>query len=95
MKEVKAYQCEFCLKKILKTKTAMTAHEKKCFWNPETKACMTCEYKDERSRRIDIDGQDCRQDYSYCNKFNHELKRGTLKANCKYWELRELKEWEL
>ena len=55
---------------------------------------MTCEHRDERDRTIMSNGQISHQEYLYCNKFNHELKRGTLKANCELWELRELREWE-
>ena len=42
MIEITAYQCEYCKKKILKSKSGMRSHEKKCFWNPETRSCMTC-----------------------------------------------------
>lgn len=95
MNEVKAYECEYCYKKLLHSKAGMASHEKKCFWNPKMRACMTCEHRDERDRTIMSNGQISHQEYLYCNKFNHELKRGTLKANCKYWEERELREWEL
>ena len=94
MIEIKAYQCEFCYKKVLKTRSGMLAHEKKCFWNPAIKACMTCEHKEDRDRKINIDGRNYRQEYAYCTKFNRELKKGTLKINCKHWELREPEEWE-
>lgn len=43
MKEIKAYHCDFC-KKYSISKGVITKHEKKCFHNPVTKACATCEY---------------------------------------------------
>jgi len=42
-KKIEVYECEYCKKKVLRTKSGMKQHEKKCFWNPETKSCMTCE----------------------------------------------------
>lgn len=42
MKEVKAYQCDFCKRKIVKTKKSIIYHEQNCFRNPARKACVTC-----------------------------------------------------
>jgi len=42
-KRIEAYECEYCKKKVTRTKGGMKQHEKKCFWNPESKSCMTCE----------------------------------------------------
>ena len=41
MKEIKAYQCEYC-KKISRTKTGIKLHEKKCSANPEANNCKNC-----------------------------------------------------
>jgi hypothetical protein len=41
MYEVKAYHCSFC-KKYSTAKSVIKTHEKKCFWNPETKSCASC-----------------------------------------------------
>lgn len=37
------YECEYCRKKRLKSKQSMKKHEQMCFWNPETRSCMTCQ----------------------------------------------------
>ena len=36
-----AFQCDFC-HKVSKNKNTIRSHEKKCFGNPERKACQTC-----------------------------------------------------
>jgi len=41
MKKITAFECDFC-KRILKTKQAMKVHEPKCFKNPASKSCLTC-----------------------------------------------------
>lgn len=41
-RKIEAWECEHCKKKILRTKNGIKQHEKKCFWNPTTKSCMTC-----------------------------------------------------
>ena len=41
-KKIEAYECEYCHKKILRSKSGIRNHEKRCFWNPEVKACMSC-----------------------------------------------------
>ena len=42
MKEIKAYQCDYC-KKYYKHKSSAKRHEKICFYNPENRACITCD----------------------------------------------------
>lgn len=41
MKEIKAYQCQFC-KKISRTITGIKLHEKACKCNPEKNHCSNC-----------------------------------------------------
>jgi hypothetical protein len=41
MEQITAYKCSFC-KKINTNKSTIKTHEKKCFFNPETKSCATC-----------------------------------------------------
>ena len=43
-KELTMYECEYCKKKRYKNKSSAVRHEKKCFRNPETKSCATCEF---------------------------------------------------
>ena len=42
MKMVKAFQCEFCLRKVMMNKAHLAKHEAICFHNPKRKACQTC-----------------------------------------------------
>lgn len=45
MKIIQAYQCEFCPKSsAYVSKTACQAHETRCFDNPATRSCATCEH---------------------------------------------------
>jgi len=41
MKKIKSYKCDFC-KKLLQTQSGMKKHEEKCFYNPKTNSCITC-----------------------------------------------------
>ena len=41
MEKIKAYKCSHC-SKILESYSGMWKHEKKCFYNPDTKSCIVC-----------------------------------------------------
>lgn len=41
MKEIKAYQCDFCTK-YYKHKSSAKRHENICYSNPDNRACLTC-----------------------------------------------------
>ncbi len=41
MKEIKAFQCDFC-KKYYKHKSSAKRHEDICYRNPDNRACLTC-----------------------------------------------------
>jgi uncharacterized protein YbdZ (MbtH family) len=41
MREITAYNCDHC-NKIYSIKSQCKAHEKKCYYNPETKSCASC-----------------------------------------------------
>ncbi len=41
MKKVEAFGCGHCTK-IYAIKKVAIAHEKRCYFNPETKSCVTC-----------------------------------------------------
>jgi hypothetical protein len=44
MREITVYECEFCNKRKYAYKSSAKKHENKCFWNPETRSCMTCKH---------------------------------------------------
>lgn len=40
-----AWACQFgCRNRLLSSRTGMEAHERRCFWNPATRSCATCEH---------------------------------------------------
>ena len=42
MIEVKAYQCEYCRRRVAINRTYIRKHEYICYHNPRRKACQTC-----------------------------------------------------
>ncbi len=72
-REVRAYKCEYC-DKVYINKPSAASHEKKCFWNPEKRACATC-----------LNPYDRR-----CVETDSDLTvKGELKSNCPMWEASE------
>lgn len=43
METITAYKCSHCPNKIYGNKKQTKAHEKKCYHNPDTKSCATCQ----------------------------------------------------
>jgi len=43
MQKITAYKCDFC-NKFLRSKMGIKLHESKCFYNPASKSCVTCEH---------------------------------------------------
>ncbi len=41
MKEITAYKCDYC-NKIYNNAKQIKAHEKKCYYNPDTRSCASC-----------------------------------------------------
>jgi len=70
MKEIKAYQCDHCVK-YLKTKHLIKKHEARCFYNPATKSCITCDHFSPN-----VDGEVGR----YCEAKRKDLKK--LRTGC-------------
>lgn len=79
MIEVKAYECEHCCNKVLRTKNGMRSHESKCFFNEKTKSCVTCDY-------FVGDDRECKA------KQDIEVK---LKHNCINWKQQERTEEDI
>jgi hypothetical protein len=48
MKEITAYLCEHCEKKIYRHKSSIQGHEKQCNWNPDNRACASCDNQDDK-----------------------------------------------
>ena len=86
MIEVIRYECEYCNKKVYKSKSAAKFHEKKCFANPTTKACQTCKYYCTDYNTVynpnhggDPGSTDYDIKFSYC-----EMKEGTFEEELNY-----------
>lgn len=43
MREITAYICEHCEKKIYRHKSSAHGHESRCYWNPANRACASCD----------------------------------------------------
>lgn len=98
MKEIIAYECEFCGKKRYKHKGSAKRHEDKCFANPKNKACRTCEHaiKDSDTVYVKPHGDqnygdaDYDIDYIYCDITDdflyHPNKPCHFEHNCSHWK---------
>ncbi len=97
MKKITAYQCDFCPKHYL-YKSSAVRHEKRCYLNPQNKACLTCgNYL--RSRNTvyvpPYDGNPGSSDYDvtvyYCQSSGKSFtedninKRQEFQHDCKNW----------
>lgn len=51
MREVTAYQCDFC-GKVLKYKCSAVRHAKNCKHNPTVRACTTCPHHGHETRSL-------------------------------------------
>jgi hypothetical protein len=43
MREINAFKCDYCGKVYTTSKTCK-AHEKNCYYNPDTRSCASCEH---------------------------------------------------
>ncbi len=83
MKEIKAYQCDYC-NKYYKHKSSAKRHEKICFYNPENRACITCD-----NFKTDYDVR-----YNYCDydeksfDTNEEWSK-SFQNHCEHWKHRK------
>lgn len=50
MREITAYQCDYC-NKHGKSKSHVKRHENRCFHNPVKRACVTCANKEQAEYR--------------------------------------------
>lgn len=43
MKPIEAYKCEFC-GKVYELKSSCSSHQNRCYFNPKTRSCASCEF---------------------------------------------------
>jgi hypothetical protein len=83
---VTRYKCEHCLKKTYASKYDAIKHEKLCFFNPETKSCVTCENAADKVV-TDFFIEDI---ISWCYVTNNEIYvKGRSVINCLNWRQKE------
>lgn len=85
MKEIKAYQCDFC-KKYYKHKSSAKRHEKICYYNPNNKACLTCGNFD--NLRTTMFGG------AFCEAKLKEMTADDFAHDCKHWKPIEIEEYD-
>jgi len=86
MYEVKAYHCSYC-KKYGLSKAWIKKHEQKCFLNPETRSCATCEnYKiepvDDPDEAFELEKPLCLQKIDLTGPNG----KWALNTNCPLWK---------
>lgn len=96
MEEIKAYKPK-CCKKLYFSKYSALRHEKKCFCNPDNKACLSCgNFMTDYNTvyvRPQGDGNygddDYEQRYNYCEctgkTFGNETDEQQWKRDCCQW----------
>lgn len=97
MKEIKAYQCDYC-DKYYKHKSSAKRHESRCFKNPQSKACLTCGnfITDYETVYVQPHGDqnygdaDYEQKYNYCDYTGRSFQdyngdRQKFQHNCNHW----------
>ena len=95
MNKVRAFQCEHCRRKVMMNKAHLAAHEKKCFYNPQRKACQTCGNRTEEWETVynrHHGGNPGSTDYEtktvYCEVKEKEIYKlpAWERNNCKSWK---------
>lgn len=90
------YECEHCHKKRLINKTQMKKHEEKCYYNPKTKSCITCNNFESEAPYREYHDEVPGGAYEYFDGYR-ECEVGLniqdkLKTNCCSWKPAEIKE---
>lgn len=92
------FACEFC-DRIYRHKSSAVAHEKKCYGNPELRACRSCGYSEKSIDDNGMEGDYYREwKFWWCNFLDKELvtpekpaeamdiEREThLRVGCSHW----------
>ncbi len=94
MKEIKAFQCDYC-DRYYKHKSSAKRHENKCFKNPTRKACLTCgnfitDYETVYARPQgdqNYGDADYECKYNYCAHSDETFDgvNQAFQVDCKYW----------
>jgi hypothetical protein len=103
MKEIKKYQCDFCNRSYSSKRVAENHELHKCFWNPDTKSCVTCEFL----LAVSVDQNYLEGGENKCNTYyevvceeNHGLEENDIpwdkeektfryQTGCPFWKNRE------
>lgn len=85
------YRCIHCLKKAYASKYDAIKHERRCFFNPDSRSCVTCE---NATTKVIYDSDDCIEDIKdWCNETNREIYlKGYPIKHCSSWKQKECPE---
>lgn len=87
MKQITKYKCDFCKRSYI-NKYKAREHEKRCFFNPAVKSCVTCKHKDIKST-FDEEGN-CIDATNWCFVMEHEIfRKGYPVKHCIGWQQEE------
>ena len=78
--EIKMYQCEHCKKKKYVHKSSAKRHEEKCYWNTNTRSCMTCKHYTNPDENTVFQVYQEETFCAFANPYNR------LNYNCKGWK---------
>jgi len=85
---ITAYECQFCHDAVYKIRGSCRRHEKRCWWNPVRKACVSCGNFEAGTN------EDTGRYYFWCEKYEkHVMKypdklrdEMKFKNKCPFWE---------
>jgi hypothetical protein len=82
---VTRYKCEYCQKKVYASKYRTLEHEKRCYYNPQTKSCGTCD-------NVGFDGGYIMSCPSCLITGKTVFAHGVTITNCKHWTEKTVQE---
>lgn len=96
--QITRFQCDFC-DKHYSAKASAKKHEKKCFYNPEMKACATCRHLEKWEETVGDETVEATEGGLYCRCYDlqlvywgwskdEDLNQGLI-SNCEYYEAKQ------
>ena len=91
-KKITAYSCEYkCGRNVLTSKSRMEEHEKRCFYNKDTKSCATCANFERHTDNNGMKDCDCPNFYQEwlhvecLSEHDIDISDSSLKTNCEFY----------
>lgn len=90
---VTAFTCQFCpRRRAFLQKSNAKRHERQCFFNPESKACVTCKHFSEEKEDgvwLRLCAIDKMPSADYLTAGSNVGQRDALTRDCEFWEERK------